>query len=62
LADNFNFTMKNKNAVELGKIGGQTTLARYGVDHFKKIASKPRKRRKFDNKNKELPIEKLSTV
>lgn len=29
---------KNESAQSLGKLGGQATKAKYGVDHFKKIA------------------------
>ncbi len=36
---------KNKYAVGLGKLGGNKTLAKYGVNHFKMIASKKRKKR-----------------
>jgi hypothetical protein len=30
--------MKNEAAQQLGKLGGQATVAKYGVEHFKRIA------------------------
>lgn len=42
--------MKNKAAIELGRLGGRKTVEKYGSEHFRKITKgwpkgKPRRRK-----------------